>query len=227
VAVTWAVDRGDGPEGVGWDVVVPAASTIKIVIALALFRALDEGRVDGRTPLVAPIAGDGALLDHLPGFDPTPRQAVTLMLAVSDNAATNALIALLGYDAVNDEAARLGLGSTVLRRRMLDLDSIAAGVDNTTSAGDLARVCHLLAAPANAPILSGLAATEHRDVLGEVAPQDVLVGVKRGFNDQANHDCGLVRTAHGAVGLAVCSSPPASPDALRRAAREALELAER
>jgi beta-lactamase class A len=227
VAVTWAVDSGDGPEGVGCDVIVPAASTIKIVIALALFRALDEGRVDGRATLVVPIAGDGALLDHLPGFDPTPRQAVTLMLAVSDNAATNALIELLGYDAVNDEAARLGLTSTVLRRRMLDVDAIAAGVDNVTSAGDLARVCHLLAAPGNAPVLSGLAATEHRDLLGEVAPRDVLVGVKRGFNDQANHDCGLVRTPHGAVGLAVCSSPPASPDALRRAAREALAIAGR
>jgi beta-lactamase class A len=225
VPVSWAVDRGDGPHGLGVDVVVPAASTIKLLIALAAFRALDEGRLSPRQHLVPQLAGDGALLDHLPGLEPTPAQAVTLMLAVSDNAATNALIDVLGAEAVNAEAKRLGLTASILRRRMLDWDAAAAGSENLTSAGDLARLCRHLARPGQERVQAALAASEHRDVLGEVVPAEALLGLKRGFSDRANHDCGIVELAGERIGLAVCSSPPAAPDALRRAAREALSAA--
>jgi beta-lactamase class A len=231
VPISWAVDRGAGPVGVGVDVVVPAASTIKVLIALALWREIGEGRLDETVSLAVPVVGDGSLLDHLPGFQPTLAQLSTLMLAVSDNAATNALLALLGDAAIAAEARRLGLTATAVRRPMLDAEAVRAGRDNVTSAGDLARLCRALGEPALVPrraawrVLAGLAASEHRDVLGEVAPEGTLLGLKRGFNDQASLDCGLVELRGGAAGVAVCSAPPAAPDALRRAAREALSAA--
>ena len=54
------------------------------------------------------------------------------MLAVSDNAATNALIEIVGMTRVNDLAARLGLARTVLRRTMMDVEAAERGDDNTT-----------------------------------------------------------------------------------------------
>jgi hypothetical protein len=71
-------------------------------------------------------------------------------------------------------------------------------------------------------VLAGLRASEHRDILGEVVSPDRYLGSKRGFNDAASHDCGLVAAEGGPVAVAVCSSPPAAPDALRAAARAAL-----
>ena len=135
---------------------------------------------------------------------------------------------MLGFEAVNTEAERLGLQATRVAREMQDADAIAAGQDNLTSAGDLAHACRALADPGLVPrrvawrVLDGLRASEHLDILGEICPADRLLACKRGFNDRASHDCGLVETESGPVGVAVCSSPPAAPDALREAARRAL-----
>ena len=57
-----------------------------------------------------------------------------LSVAFSDNAATNVLLERLGFDAVNEEAARLGCERTEVRRLM-----IADGPQNLTCARDLAR----------------------------------------------------------------------------------------
>ena len=72
------------------------------------------------------------------------------------------------------------------------------------------------------PILDALGASQHLDILGEVATPGALRASKRGTTERAEHDCGLLGGPSGPVGVAVCSSPPASPDALRRAARAAL-----
>jgi len=211
------------------DVQVAAASTIKLVVATCLWGEVARGRLDADASApTLPVVGDGALLDVLPGIEPTLAHLCTLMLAVSDNAATNALLDLLGLDAVNAEAARLGLRSTRIVRAMHDLDAIAGGRDNRTSAGDLARACRALADESLVPrrtawrVLEGLRASQHLDVIGEVCPAGRLLACKRGFNDQASHDCALVESREGPVGVAVCSSPPAASDALREAARRAL-----
>jgi beta-lactamase class A len=229
MSVTWAVDRGRGPVGPGADVQVAAASTIKIVVATCLWGEVERGGLDADAPAPpVPVVGDGALLDVLPGLELTLAHLCTLMLAVSDNAATNALLELLGIEAVNAEAERLGLQATRVARAMHDADAIAAGRDNLTSAGDLAHACRVLADPLQVSrrvawrVLEGLRASQHLDILGEICPPDRLLACKRGFNERASHDCGLVETQSGPVGVAVCSSPPAAPDALREAARRAL-----
>ena len=85
----------------------------------------------------------------VPGFDPATEFALAdldlLMLSVSDNDATNAIIDRVGMDAVNAVGARLELRHTALRRRMMDFTAARSGRDNTTCAGDLAA---LMSAPA-------------------------------------------------------------------------------
>ena len=123
--ITWAAS--DGREE-GGDRVVPAASTIKLFVASAFWRSgLDpEARVE-----VPPAAWSVA--DLLAG-PLTLADCALLMLAFSDNAATNVLLERLGFDAVNEEAARLGAERTQVRRLLM-----SEGSENVTCARDLAR----------------------------------------------------------------------------------------
>jgi hypothetical protein len=123
--ITWAAS--DGREE-GGDRVVAAASTIKLFVASAFWRStLDPGEPVDVPPVPWSVA------DRLSG-PVTLADCALLMLAFSDNAATNVLVDRLGLDAVNDEAARLGCERTEIRRPMM-----APGPENVTCAGDLAR----------------------------------------------------------------------------------------
>ena len=77
---------------------MPAASTIKLFVASAFWRSdLDpRERVDHDTS-----AGSAGVAEYLSsGSTLTLGDLALLMLAVSDNAATNVLIDRLGFDAV-------------------------------------------------------------------------------------------------------------------------------
>ena len=108
--ITWACS--DGRE-LGGERVVPAASTIKLFVASAFWRSdLDP---DERVEVAAT---PWSLADRLAG-PVTLADCALLMLAFSDNAATNVLLELLGFDAVNREAERLGATQTEVRRPMM------------------------------------------------------------------------------------------------------------
>jgi hypothetical protein len=187
--ITWAAS--DGREE-GGDRVVPAASTIKLFIASAFWRSgLDPAeRVE-----VPPVPWSVA--DALASV--TLGDCALLMLAFSDNAATNVLLGRLGFEAVNEEAARLGCERTEVRRPM-----IGDGPENLTCARDLAR---------------GLAAIEEErilDALGRASDSELHllmpdrdVRVKTGeLWPRAYHEVALVDRG---LAVAVCSAPAALP----------------
>jgi hypothetical protein len=134
VSLSWAwVDPKTGEEAhEDGERVLPAASTIKLFVASAFWRSsLDpDEQVDAVRP-----AGSAGVAEYLsPAARLTLGDLALLMLAVSDNAATNVLLDRLGFDAVNAEIARLGLDRTVVRRPMM-----TPGPENETCALDLAR----------------------------------------------------------------------------------------
>ena len=187
--ITWAAS--DGRES-GGDRVVPAASTIKIFVASAFWRSgLDpDERVD-----VPPAAW--SLSDRLSG-PLTLADCALLMLAVSDNAATNVLLERLGFDAVNAEAARLGCERTEVRRPM-----VSPGPENLTCARDLAVG---IAAMREERVLEALACAQDSLLPYLLLGRDVRV--KTGSLEAAYHEVALVDKS---LGVAVCSAPPASP----------------
>jgi hypothetical protein len=194
--ITWATS--DGREE-GGDRVVPAASTIKLFVASAFWRSgLDP---DERVQVpAAPWSVADALASVTLG------DCALLSVAFSDNAATNVLLERLGFDAVNEEAARLGCEQTVVRRLM-----ISDGPQNLTCARDLAR---------------GLAAIEEERVLGALGRahdselplllpgRDVRVKTGELWPD-VYHEVALVDRA---LGIAVCSQPAALPSEVVRVA---------
>ncbi|MER5637040.1 serine hydrolase [Kitasatospora sp. NPDC002227] len=111
----------------GADELVTPASTFKVMIALEAETWFAEGRLDPCEPVRLAAA------DRTPGFVGVSlfaddavvswRDLVVLMLTISDNPATDALLGRVGVDAVNATAARLGLTDTLVvsdLRTMLD-----------------------------------------------------------------------------------------------------------
>lgn len=98
------------------DDVFPSASVIKVPIMVEVFRqaAIRLLDLDESLPLrVEKISAGSGLLQFLhPGLNLTIRDNVELMIALSDNTATNLLLARIGVDTVNATMARFGLEST-------------------------------------------------------------------------------------------------------------------
>ena len=136
----WYRDLTTG-ETFGWreEFVHSSASIIKIYLMAFLFRKFRNGELDPkeivtlRPEQIAPSAG---VLSYLLDCRKlSVRDLIELMIIVSDNSATNVLIDLAGKEALNAFLQKeLGLKATRLRRRMMDLDAITRGEDNTTSA---------------------------------------------------------------------------------------------
>jgi hypothetical protein len=193
--ITWAAS--DGREQ-GGDRVVPAASTIKIFVVSAFWRAAREERGLDPAELVEVPPAAWSLADRLAG-PVTLADCALLALAFSDNAATNVLLHRLGFDAVNAEAARLGAERTQVRRPM-----ISDGPENLTCACDLARG---LAAIEEERVLEALALAQDSELHFRLAGREVLVKTGELW-PAVYHEVALVDRS---LAVAVCSAPAALP----------------
>jgi beta-lactamase class A len=191
------------------NVVMPAASTIKLFI----YSAFRRSRLDPKEAVPSPQTGGSGVAEHLQ----TPLSLADhafLMLAVSDNASTNVLLDRLGFDAVADEVERLGLRNTRIRRAMM-----SAGPENETTALDLAAgLARLLEEPFADDILHALGvAADAESFLPHLLP-DATIAAKSGELDSVRHEVAYIVEGDRRLVTAVCSSPPESPDVLARVA---------
>jgi beta-lactamase class A len=103
---------------VGGDDVFPAASVIKIAVALEAFCQVEEGELSlaERVPLKATdkVIGTGVLGQLMPGIAPTIGDLVFMSMAISDNTAANLLIDRIGVFSINRRLSMLGLTMTRL-----------------------------------------------------------------------------------------------------------------
>jgi beta-lactamase class A len=190
--ITWAVS--DGREE-GGDRVVPAASTIKLFVASAFWRSgLDPAeQVEAQAVPTVPWSVADALSAVTLG------DCALLAVAFSDNAATNVLLDRLGFEAVNEEARRLGCERTEVRRPML-----TEGPENLTCARDLARG---LAAIDEERLLDGLARAHDSELPLLLDGRDVRVKTGELW-PRVYHEVAIVDRA---LAVAVCSAPAARP----------------
>jgi len=216
------------------DLVMPSFSTIKVLLAVAFWRAVAAGELRETQPYAyqpwQSVGGAGVLRGFRHAARLTLADYLHLALAVSDNDATNVVIAFVGLERVNEVAAELGLASTALRRRMMDWDAAAAGRDNTTCARDLAALLEMLAAgdprigvSAVERVRASLALQEHRDGLPRCLPAGAAYAGKPGDDlpeGRFCHDCGLITTPDGAtLALAVLTDGEGGYEAVSRAGR--------
>jgi beta-lactamase class A len=106
----------------GGDEPVRTASTIKVAVMVEAFARVAEGKAKWSDELVlgkaARYAGSGVLQDMTDGLRLNLRDAVTLMMTVSDNTATNMVLDHLSTDAVNARMESLGFTQTRIMRRV-------------------------------------------------------------------------------------------------------------
>ena len=141
---------------VGADERFHAASTMKVPVMIELFRRVDRGqtRLDQRIELVNRFASivDGSpytlsasddsdsLVYTWVGTRVTIRDLLEHMITRSSNLATNTLIGVVDAKAANATAHALGARDMQVLRGVEDEKAYAAGMNNTTTARDLAAV---------------------------------------------------------------------------------------
>jgi beta-lactamase class A len=131
-------DRGEHSEW-GADRVLPAASTIKLPILIALFQDVDAQKVQLAEKLTIDkksiAGGSGDLQAQKPGTQVSILVAATKMITISDNTATNLIIARLGgKSALNQRFRNWGLKTTAINSPLPDLEGT-----NVTTARELVR----------------------------------------------------------------------------------------
>src|ERR1039457_1097639 len=124
------------------DEVFPQASSIKICVLAELYRQAQQGKLkltDLYTVNAADLVQDSDIMGGLtPGVTKiTLRDLATMMVAVSDNSATNVLIDRVGMDNVNAFLTSQGLHETKLRRKMMDLKAAAEGHENISTPNEM------------------------------------------------------------------------------------------
>ena len=124
------------------NIVVPAASTIKLVVLQTVFAAADrDPDLFGRRILlraVDHVGGSEIFATAIPGRAYPIGDLLNAMITVSDNTAANMLITHFGMSAVNQTARTLGLEHTHLRRHFSDAPPVWRISENATTAADLA-----------------------------------------------------------------------------------------
>ena len=120
--------------GVAFHDLVTPASVMKVQVALTALTEIHEGRLDGSAmvSLEASKRAPGPVGMSL--FDDTVQMSVrdllVLMMTISDNVATDALIDLVGLETVNATTQLLGLSDTLVAsslKHMLDTVATEAG----------------------------------------------------------------------------------------------------
>ena len=100
------------------DVIFPTASTFKTVLLYELYRQIDQGKINPSSRMVLTddmrVPGSGVLQDLDAGASLTIKDFATLMIVVSDNAATDQIYKLIGHKPVAETLERLGMHNTHL-----------------------------------------------------------------------------------------------------------------
>jgi beta-lactamase class A len=197
-----------------------AASTMKIAVLVALYRAAEAGRLDLNAPVAvrnvfdsalpgAPTFAcdqrydnDDAVWARLGGCAPL-RWLAERMIVRSSNLATNIVLGHVGLPAVAEAWALAGARHSVTGRGIEDLAAREAGITNLVTAADLAALLGGLAHGAQEPgplaspggcaaMLDVLFAQEHRDDLAAGLPDGTRVAHKSGWVHGVRHGAGVV-----------------------------------
>src|SRR3984893_1970171 len=182
--------------------VYPQASSIKICVLAELYRQAQQGKLkltDLYTVNAADLVQDSDIMGGLtPGVTQiTLRDLATMMVAVSDNSATNVLIDRVGMDNVNAFLKAQGLRDTRLRRKMMDLKAAAEGREHVSTPNEIQD---LLAALYRDEILNKemtadffkVLSTHKESWIPRNLPDDLRIADKPGALEGVRNDSGVI-----------------------------------
>jgi beta-lactamase class A len=178
------------------------ASSIKITVLANLYLQAQQGKLkltDLYTVQSADLVPDSDIMNGLtPGVTRvTLRDLATMMVAVSDNSATNVLIDKVGMQNVNGMLDSLGLTHTRLRRKMMDLEAAKQGRENISTPREMMQ---LLDAIYHGKVLNKESTADFFKILstGKASfiprdlPPELKVANKPGELEAVRNDSGIV-----------------------------------
>jgi beta-lactamase class A len=206
------------------DEVMPTASLIKIAVLIDLYQQAQEGKLKltDRVTLrkADKVPGSGILSDHFSdGAEFSLRDAARLMIAFSDNTATNLVLDHTGIQSVNQRMEEWGCpqtrinakvfrGSTTSvdpsRTRRYGLGSTTAremvGLLEQLQTSDRLRPFYKLA------VLNHLRKNDDKFKFKRLLPESVVVIHKDGSTSDTRTDAGLIHTPTGIVAVCVLTT---------------------
>lgn len=218
-AVIWHLESGEKFSHRAQET-FPTASLIKLPVMLEAYRQAGAGQLQ-LTDVVTlretdKVPGSGILTPHFsPGATFSLHDAIRLMMAWSDNTATNLVIDRIGLPATTRTMQSLGFPETRLNsqvfRRDTSIDvprSQRYGLGSTTAeemATLLARLHRgeLASAEATADMLDHLASCQDKVLFPRYLPSGVLLRHKTGGVTGVRTDAGLLSGPGGTVVLCV------------------------
>lgn len=198
----------------------PTASVIKLPVLVHTLMLADEGYLGlGERLTMTPndrVPGAGILTALSDGFTLSIRDACALMIALSDNAATNLILDRVGIDGVNARMRSLGLRATTLHRKVfsagppISAQNARYGLGVTTP-GEMLRLLEMISRrrAGTGSAREYLEMQQDRDGIPRYLSGACAYAGKSGAVDAVRNDVGLVRVAGRDIAVAAfcCAMP--------------------
>lgn len=205
---------------------VRTASTIKIAVMIEAFARVNEGKIKWSDEVVLTrekkVGGSGILNELSDNLHLTLRDAVNLMMILSDNTATNLVLDVLTTDAVNARMESLGFKNIKIMRKVFAGGESAAGKDpenkkyglGMATPRELVLVMEKLergeiVSPAvSKEMLELMKREQGRNAIGRSLP-DIPMASKYGALDSLRSSIAILYTKKGRIAMAIsCDDMP-------------------
>ncbi len=198
------------------DEVFPTASTIKVPLLAELYRQSQEGKVKLTDVYTVRASDDVEDSQIFNGLTPeltklTLRDLAQMVVAVSDNAATNVLIDRVGMANVNSLLQNLSLTKTKLQRKMMDINAAKEGRENLATPREFMMLMEAIyrGRVVNQQLtddLLKLLATKKGSPFQRTLGEGVKVADKTGELDAVRADIGIIYAPNRPFAIAVMTT---------------------
>jgi D-alanyl-D-alanine carboxypeptidase (penicillin-binding protein 5/6) len=188
---------------------MPTASLIKLAVMVEAYRQADDGKLDLDKPITLreedKVPGSGILTPHLSaGLTLSVRDAVRLMIAYSDNTATNLVLDQIGLAATSATMEKLGLMNTKSHAKVFRQEtsifperSREFGLGSTTAAEITSLLEMIHRGKAASPkaceeMLAHLRHCQDTKKFGRSLPKEATVAHKTGSVAAVRTDAGII-----------------------------------
>jgi beta-lactamase class A len=203
---------------------MPTASLIKLAVMIEVYQQVAEGKVKLSDPVTLrqedKVPGSGVLTEHFtPGITFALRDAVHLMIAISDNTATNLVLDKIGIGATAARMEAWGFPNTKIHAKSFRGSTTSVFPERTkrfglgsTTAREMVEILTRLHA---GKLISPEACKEMLDLLRKCddnakfprfLPENVRVAHKTGSVSDARTDAGIFTLRTGPVAVCVLTA---------------------
>lgn len=199
----------------------PPASTIKMLLIATLMQQVDAGvlSLDQTTTVEQSdiVGGYGEIQNEPVPNEVTLERLAELTVTVSDNTATNVLVDVVGYDAMQALADELGLETMQFGRKMFE-SPMPPQKENYINAEDsilLLRAIYngdFLSEDSRRRIIAWMSAQTVKTKIAAGVPEGMPIAHKTGENASVTHDLGYLLWPESEVAVAIFAQSEVSDD---------------